>query len=128
MFSNNPCLLSAGSGRSLGLQQHTKHPHWLGDVFDPLCTEVLIVQRQLTFDLRMNGVRDADAAGLGETFQSRRNVDAVTEDLRALHHHCADVHPDAKVHAPIRWQANVSSLEGGLALDRALDRGHYASE
>ena len=71
---------------------------------------------------------NTDAARVGETLQPSRDVDPVAENLLALDHHVAEVDPDAKLHPALGWQTGVFSLEGGLDLDRALDRIHHAGE
>jgi len=62
----------------------------------------------------------------------RRNrcgdVDAVNVDLLTIHHHVAEVHADAELHAALGWQIRVLSLERGLNLDGALDRIHDTRE
>ena len=76
----------------------------------------------------MDRVRDADAAGLGETLQSRRDVHPVAINLRALDHHVAEVDADTKLHAALGRNAFVFSLEPGLDIDGALHRIDHAGE
>jgi hypothetical protein len=121
-------LNSLGLPRRACLQQQPKHPHWLGDVFDPLCAEVLIVQRQLFVDVFVDGARYANAAGVGETLQPRRDVDPVTVDLIALDHHVAEVDADAELHPALRRQLRVLSFERGLNIHRAIHRLDDAGE
>jgi hypothetical protein len=98
------------------------------DVLDRLFPEVLVAQGQFTPDLLVHFSRDADAAGVGETLQSRRDVDPITIDLIALDHHVAEVDADAKLHPTLRWQLRVFSAERGLNIHRAIHRLDHAGE
>ncbi len=71
---------------------------------------------------------NADAPGVGETLEAGGDVDAVTVDLLAIHHHVAEVDADAKFHSTLGRDIRVLGLECGLNLDRALDRIHDAGE
>ena len=71
---------------------------------------------------------DADAAGVGETLQPRRDVDPVTVDLIALDHHVAEVDADAELHPALRRQLRILSLERGLNIHCAIHRLDHAGE
>jgi hypothetical protein len=64
----------------------------------------------------------ADPAGLGERFEPRRDVDAVAEQILALHNDVADMHADAKPHLFTRGSRSVVLGERLLNRDCALDR------
>ena len=98
------------------------------DVLDRLFAEVLVAERELVPNLFVNGPRDADAAGVGETFQPRRDIDSVAVDLVAFDHHIAEVDADAEVHPPRRRQPGVLNLERALNIHRAIDRIDHAGE
>ena len=91
------CLLTC---RVLSLQPSTysPHPHRLGDVLDRLFAQILVAQRQLVLDMVIHRPRDADAARLGQAFQSCGNVDPVPVEPLALDNHIAHVDADAKLH------------------------------
>ncbi len=131
VFSQGP-LLRLGRGASgIGgpaLQHHPEHPHRLSDVFDLLRAEVLVAECQLAPNFIVHLSGDADAARLGETLQPCRDVDPVAVDLLAIHHHVAEVDPNAKLHSAVGWQICVLRLERGLDLNRALDGIHDAGE
>ena len=76
----------------------------------------------------MNCARNADAAGVGETLQPRRDVDPITVDLIALDHHVAEVDADAKLHPALLRQLSVLGLERGLNIHRAIHRLDHAGE
>src|SRR6266851_1078892 len=76
----------------------------------------------------MDSTGDADAARFRETFEASSDVNAVTVDLLAVHHHVPEVDTDAEFHPAFGWQIRVLSLERGLDLGGALDRVDYAGE
>lgn len=76
----------------------------------------------------VNAARDADAAGLSETLESRRYVDTVTEDVPVLHHHIADIDADAKPHTALFAEGLVCLGKITLNLDRALYGGKDAGK
>src|SRR5713226_4668991 len=71
---------------------------------------------------------NAYAPRVGETLEAGGDVDAVTVDLLAIHHHVAEVHADAEFHPALGWQRSVLGLERGLDLDGALHGIHDAGE
>src|SRR5207248_11082169 len=66
------------------------------------------------------GARTANRARLGEAFQPRGDVDAVTEEIGAIDHDIADMHADTEQHRLIRGTARILDGYGGLHRDRAL--------
>ena len=67
------------SRRRFGL--HPIHPDRLRDVLDLLIAEIVEGQRQLVADVVARCSRDADRAGLGESFQPGGDIDAVAEQI-----------------------------------------------
>jgi hypothetical protein len=114
--------------RRAPFRQHPKHTYRLGDVLDLLLAQILVAQRELVLDMFMNGARDADAAGVGEALQPRRDVDPITVDLIALDNHVAEVDADPELHPALRWQLRVLSFERGLNIHRAIHRLDHAGE
>jgi len=110
------------------VQQHSPNVHRTRDVLDRLLAAVLVTQRELVPYLFVDGARDANAAGVGETLQPRRDVDPVTVDLIALDHHVAEVDADAELHPALRRQLRVFSAERGLNIHRAVHRLDHAGE
>jgi hypothetical protein len=88
-----------------------------GDVLDALFTEVIEGIGEPVADMVADRARDADAAGLRQCLQSRRDVDAVAVDVVAIGDDIAEVDPDAKRDAFVLGRRSV-------AVDhRALDLG-----
>ena len=71
-------------------------PHRPGDVLDALLAHVLERVRQPVADLVAHRAGDADAAGLGQRLQPRRDIDAVAEDVVVLGDDVAEIDADAK--------------------------------
>src|SRR5207302_796457 len=68
------------------------------DVLDLMRSDVDEVYPDLAAHLIVRRLGNADAAGLGQRFQPRRDVDAVAEDIIARDDDVADVDADAKLH------------------------------
>jgi hypothetical protein len=69
-----------------------------------------------------------DADRFRETLQPRCDVHSIAVDLRALDHHVAEVHADAKLHSALGCEAGVLSLESALDIDGAIHRLDHACE
>ena len=108
------------------LRQHPKDPYRFGDILNVLLAEVFEVEWELIPYVFLDSPRDTDAARFCQTFQPRRDVDAVAVDLLAIDDHVAEVDTDAELHPALGWQIRVLGLERGLDLDGALDRIHDA--
>src|SRR5262245_12965154 len=75
------------------------------------------------FDGVVDGGGNADPAALGEGLQARGDVDATSIDRAVgLLDNIAQVDPDAKLHAPVRFEFDVVPFHGLLDLDGGLDR------
>ena len=67
--------------RGLRAEPDAPGAHRLGDVLQRLLAQVVEGDLDLAADLPVRVVRHADAAGLGNAFQPRGDVDAVAEDV-----------------------------------------------
>src|SRR6516225_1829129 len=76
----------------------------------------------------MHDAGDANAAGVGEAFQPRRNVHPVAVNLLTLDHHVAKVHSYPELHSSLGCDARVLCLESGLDLYGAVHRVYHAGE
>ena len=81
---------------SPSLGSNPEYSHRFGYILDPLLADVGVAQCELVLDLRVNGIRDANAVGVGETLEARCDVDTVAIDLVAFDHHIAEVNADSK--------------------------------
>ena len=55
-----------------------------------------VIEIELVPDMLVNGLRDADCAGLGERLEPGGDVDAVAEDVVAVDDHVAEIDADAQ--------------------------------
>ncbi len=67
----------------------------------------------------MHHSRDAEAAGLSERLQPRRNVHPIAEDVLPLGNHVAEVHPNAESDALVFGRFGIALSHPALDLDRA---------
>jgi hypothetical protein len=84
-------------------------------------------ERQLRLDLDVYVAGDADAAGLGQCFQTSGDVDAVAVDV-AVFDDVADVDADAELDAPVLGLGRLALRDAILDRDRAFDRIDGARE
>ena len=80
----------------------------------------------------MDRAGDADPARLRHALETRRDVDAVAEQIVATHNDVAEVDADPKVHAPRLGQVGIAALDllldrarAAHRLDRARELGHH---
>ena len=78
--------------------------------------------------MAVNGLRDTDAARLGERFQPCGNVHAIAIEIVALDHHVAEVHADAQCDPPVFGDRLVGRAHRLLKRHRGLDGIHGAGE
>src|SRR5215468_9637248 len=75
-----------------------------------------------------DGSRDADAAGVGQLLQARRDVNGVAVAVAVLDNHIADVQADSDVDALVDWKRAVPLGHAALEDGGALHGIHYARE
>jgi hypothetical protein len=79
-------------------------------------------------DLAMGVVRDADAAGIGNPFQARGDVDAIAENIVVIDDDVADVDADAEFDPLDLWDVDIAGSHAALDLDRAAHGVDGAAE
>jgi hypothetical protein len=84
------------------------------DVFHELLAYIIEPQRQSVANLFVDDSRDEDLTGLGETFQSRRDVDTVSINIAILDDNIGEIYADTKLDPLSAW--NLSIELGHLAL------------
>src|SRR4029077_10413216 len=114
--------------RRLIPQIHSEYVDRTGDVLDFLRAEVLEGKAQLVQHLIAHDPADADPAGIGQRFQSRRDVNAITEDIVAVDDDVADVDADAKVEPLVGGNTRVALGHAALHFNRAAHCIDHARE
>jgi hypothetical protein len=84
--------------------------NWPGDVLDGMLAQIRKANRQFLGDMLAHCRADASLAGLGKGFETRRDIDTVTEDIVTLDDHIAHVDPDAKTDAATFIDICVAAL------------------
>jgi hypothetical protein len=98
------------------------------NVLQALLADVGKLGLDLAAHLAKGVLRDADAAGFSDTFEPRGNVDAVTEDIVALHQHVTEVDADAPVHSAIVCNPGTALRRQLLQRDRALEGADHRAK
>ena len=97
-----PSTASTLAARADGAVQHdVKDPDRLGDILELLLAPVLEGQIQLVADMLADRLRHGDAAGPGDAFEPRRDVDPVAEQVVALDDDIAEIDPDPELDPPV---------------------------
>src|SRR5437870_8313832 len=113
--------LGDASGRRTWLETEAVHANRSRDVLDGVLAFEFVAVRKLSLDLVVRCAREADAAALGQTFQTSGDVDAVSVEPLALDDDVPEIDPDAEPHPARGWQRGVPRLEFALDVDRALN-------
>ena len=104
------------------------HLDWTGDVLDFLRPKILEGEAQLVEHLIAHDPADADPARFGQSFQARRDIDAVAKDVVAVNDDVANIDADAKVESLIGGNAFVALGHPALHVDGAAHRIDHARE
>jgi hypothetical protein len=73
-------------------------------------------------DIFLDGLRDADAAGIGDLLQARRDIDAIAKDVVAINDHVTNIDADTKVESLIRGKSLVALGHAPLHVNRTTHR------
>src|SRR6516164_3645613 len=112
----------SGFEKALPLRQDAKNAHGARDVFERLLTDVLEGQIEPARGVFADPRRDADAARLGEAFETCRDVDAVAKEVAVFDDDVALVDADAEVDPAVGRQRIIAGRYGRLQLGRAAHR------
>ena len=93
-----------------------------------MLAEILEGEIQFTVHLLVDLRRDADAAGVGEGLDARRDIDTVAVDAVAFHHQVAQVDADAERHATLLGERRIARAQLRLHRERSLHCVHRAAE
>jgi hypothetical protein len=69
----------------------------------------------------MGGLRNANAAWVGQSLQTGGYIDSIPENVAALEHHITDMHSDPKPETALVGDVLISLRESLLHLSRTLD-------
>ena len=83
---------------------------------------------ELVADMVVHRPRHADAAGLGQGFEPRRDVDPVAVDVVVVDDDVAEIDADAELQPPLRLDVGVALGHPALHLDSKAHRVDDAGE
>jgi hypothetical protein len=94
-------------------------PDRVGDVLELGRAKIAHCEIEPRLHLTVGVFRQTDRAGLGDTFQARGNIDAVTHEIAiALLDHIAEMDADAELMPQPGWPGSLA--EGALHIASAL--------
>jgi hypothetical protein len=91
-----------------GGEPHSEDPHRTGNILEALLSHVLEGKVEMPGYVLLNTGRDANASGLGQTFEPSRHVDAVTEDVAIFDNHIAHVDTHSKFDALLACDPRIA--------------------
>ena len=99
-----------------------------GDVLERLLSDIAQRQAELAEDRVAHRRRNADAAGLRERFEPRRDIDPVAIGSGPVVDDVAEIDADAQQHPTLSGNIEVALRHDPLDRDGAFDRAHGARE
>ncbi len=87
-----------------------------------MAAERPVIEIELVPDLVVDGLRDADGAGLGQRLEPGGDVDAVAEDVVAVDDHVAEIDADPQFETALGRDRVVDGARRALHLDGAAER------
>ena len=102
--------------------------HWFGNVLEGLRPKVVAGDLDLAPDLPIGVIRHANAARLGNAFQPRGDIDAVTEDVVVIKNDVTDMDTDAKFDPLILRHSGVLLGDAALHFNRTAHRIYGAGK
>src|SRR5262249_20268494 len=103
-----------------------------GDVLELLLAGVLEGDVEPALRILVNTSRDADPAGLRQSFQSRGDIDAVAVDVVAVDDDVADIDADPELDPRLRRLVGIALVHAALNLDGAThgidDAGEFGQQ
>lgn len=96
------------------------------DVLELLVPDILEREIEPVADIVAYRLRYCHAAGLGDAFQPRSDVDPVAEDIVVIDDDVAQIDPDPEFDPPFFGDVGIAAPHSALNLGRAFDRVHDA--
>src|SRR5208282_42502 len=105
------------------------YPHRLGNVLELGLTEIAYGQIKPGLYLAIGVFGETDSAGLGDSLQSRGDIDAVAHQVAiALFDHIAQMNANAKFDAALGRHASITFKHAALNLDCTAYGVDHAAE
>src|SRR5215472_389797 len=107
-----------GLGHRFPLRKHAEDMDRLADILERLLADIGDWEIELAARLGQHRARDADATGLGDCLQTRRDVDAVTVYIVIIDDYIAKIYPYAVFNWVNIWLG--ACRDAALPFDRAM--------
>ena len=87
-----------------------------------MVAERTVIEIELVPDLVVDGLRNADCAGLGERLEPGSDVDAIAKDVVAVDDHVAEIDADPQLETALGRDRLIDCARCSLHLDSAAQR------
>ena len=120
MFWNGSTAIDGLSGsasagrRRRAVEADAIDPHRLRNVLELLLAHVADIKRELSFDLLIGVVGNADRAGAGQRLHPGGDIDSVTVDVALVDDDVTDIDADAELDPAIFGNGGVALRHGAL--------------
>src|SRR5713226_1280275 len=104
------------------------HPQRAGYVLDPLLACILEGEIEIVAHLVTYDPIDADPARLGQSFESRRDVNTIAVNVAAVLDDVAEIDPNTELDTSTFWNPGITCGHFTLNLDGATYRIDYTGE
>src|SRR5690349_4142985 len=104
-----------------GIGQHPVDADGVGDVLDLAFAERLIAANQLVLDLLVDAAGDVEVSRIGNSFEPRRNVNAIAIDVVGFDNDVAEIHANSVLYPLLTRERRVTPDHALLDDDAAAD-------
>ena len=108
------------------VQGNVVNANWPFDVLEPPLAHVFENQVQSLSDVIAHGLGKCDPSRRGDAFQSRRNIDAVAQDVFPFYNDIAHIDAHSEFDSRLGRHAGVPSAHCTLNVCSAGNRVHHA--
>ena len=115
-------------GGSRIIKGDLEDPHWPCDVLELPFAYILEGDIELAPNLPVRVIRDANAAGLRQSLQTRRHIHAVAENVTSIDDDVADIDAHAELDALLIWHPGIALGHPALDIKSAAHCVHYAAK
>ena len=112
---------------SLSVKHDPEDADRASDILDTMLAQIIECVVHPISQVIAHAAADAYPSRLGQSFETRGDIHAITENAAIFHHHIADIDADPKLHSPLCRQILIGAVErllnGNCAVNGINDTG-----